>query len=80
MDVMRKRYWTQRLFGPQTGGMTSSLQTTPVLRPATLGRRLAALREQVRLRRADRSDLARQIAAYPAARGASAVILPLNPR
>lgn len=58
---------------------TTTLTTTPILRSA-LGRRLTAVLEQTRTRRADRSDLARQIAAYPAARSAATVVLPLAPR
>ncbi len=44
---------------------------------STFGRRLAALLEQARTQRTGPSDLARQIAAYPAARGVATVILPL---
>jgi hypothetical protein len=56
---------------------TTTYETTaPATRP-TLGRRLTALLERTR---ADRSDLARTIEAYPATRSASMVVLPVNPR
>jgi hypothetical protein len=53
--------------------MTQTIQTTPDVRPTLLGRLAAA-----RTRRADRSDLAREIAAYPAARGVFTGVLPVR--
>jgi hypothetical protein len=58
---------------------TTTLITTGSPRPS-LGRRLAAVLERARTQRADRSDLARQIAAYPAARSVAPVVLPLAHR
>ena len=54
--------------------------TTEATAPATIvtGRagRLSALRAAVRTRRAQRSELSRQIAAYPATRGVGVTVLP----
>jgi len=58
------------------GMTTTTLDTTPALRPS-LGRRLAAALERARTHRADHSDLAREIAAYPAARGVAPIVLPI---
>jgi hypothetical protein len=52
---------------------TLSTSTSPV---ASLGRRLSALRAEIRTRRAQRSPLARQISAYPATRSAATLVLP----
>lgn len=62
--------------------MTSQTQTqTPaVATPSTVTGRLAALRESIRVRRANRSALSRQIAAYPATRSASITALPTTDR
>jgi hypothetical protein len=59
---------------------TTTYETTaPATRP-TLGRRLTALLEQARARRADRSDLSSQIAAYPATRSVAMVVVPVDAR
>jgi hypothetical protein len=55
--------------------MTQTLDTTTAARPTVLGR-LTAARAQARTRRADRFQLARQITAYPAARGVFMGVLP----
>ncbi|MCK6211415.1 hypothetical protein KZX45_12760 [Georgenia sp. EYE_87] len=57
--------------------MTSQTQTTALAGPRSVGRPLAAVREWVRARRANRSTLSRQIAAYPATRSASTTALPV---
>jgi len=41
-----------------------------------IGRRAASLLEELRIRRTGQSPLAREIAAYPAARGVGTVVLP----
>lgn len=55
---------------------TTATTTAPAAAPAPVRTsRLAALRRAVRTRRANRSDLSRQIAAYPAMRSASTTAL-----
>ena len=58
--------------------MNQNLQTpdTTSAPGRLLGRRLASLLEQVRNRQASQSILARQIAAYPASRSVSTLVLP----
>jgi hypothetical protein len=56
--------------------MTSQTQTSALAGPRTLTRPLTALRDAIRVRRANRSTLSRQIAAYPATRSASITALP----
>jgi hypothetical protein len=58
--------------------MAFSIQKTGARAPRFLGmgRALSSLREAIRRRRADRRDVAREIAAYPATRSASFSVLP----
>jgi len=58
--------------------MNQNLQTpdTTTAPGLLLGGRFASLLEQIRTRRMDQSDLARQIASYPAMRGVGTVVLP----
>lgn len=56
---------------------TTATTTAPVTTPAPIRTsRLASLRQAVRTRRANRSELSRTIAAYPAMRSASTTALP----
>lgn len=65
-------------------GMTTSTQTRPLTTEATAPAtaaavrpgRLSALRAAVRTRRGQRSELSRQIVAYPATRGVGVTVLP----
>jgi hypothetical protein len=59
--------------------MTSQTQTSVLAGPRSAGRPLVAVREWIRVRRANRSALSRQIAAYPATRSASITALPVTP-
>lgn len=58
--------------------MTSQTQTSALAGPRPVTRPLAALRDAIRVRRANRSALSRQIAAYPATRSASITALPVT--
>jgi len=51
-------------------------QDTTTARGQSLGRRFAVLLEGIRTRQANQSELARQIAAYPAQRSVSTLVLP----
>lgn len=56
--------------------LQTRIPETPTVAPARTGGRFAALREAIRTRRDARSELSREIAAYPATRSAAAVVLP----
>jgi hypothetical protein len=62
--------------------MSFSIQTTDTRAPRFPGmsRALSSLREAIRRRRADRRDVAREIAAYPATRSAALSVLPASRR
>lgn len=64
----------------QTSPLTTGATATEAVAPATTAHvragRLSALRAAVRTRRAQRSELSRQIAAYPATRGVGMTVLP----
>jgi hypothetical protein len=68
----------------QTRPLTTEARVTAVTAPATTdgvrAGRLSTLRAAVRTRRAQRSELSRQIAAYPATRGAGVTVLPSGHR
>jgi hypothetical protein len=58
---------------------TRTPETVPAPGPVQRGR-LAALRQALRARRANRSSLAREITAYPATRSAAMTVLPADRR
>lgn len=64
----------------QTRPLSTNATATEATAPATIADvhagRLSALRAAVRTRRAQRSELSRQIAAYPATRGVGVTVLP----
>jgi hypothetical protein len=62
--------------------MSFSIQTTGSRAPRFPGisRALSSLQEAVRRRRANRRDVAREIAAYPATRSAAVSVLPASRR
>jgi len=63
-----------------TDATATDMTVTEVTAPATAvpvrAGRLSALRAAVRTRRVQRSELSRQIAAYPATRGVGVTVLP----
>jgi len=61
---------------PLTTDGTATVATAPATTAAVRAGRLSALGAAVRTRRARRSELSRQIAAYPATRGAGVTVLP----
>ena len=61
---------------PSTTGATPTEATAPRTTASVRAGRLSALRAAVRTRRAQRSELSRQIAAYPATRGVGVTVLP----
>lgn len=88
MDCIAKSHWTHGcrertlegvttdLKTPETTTTTTTTTTAPAAAPAPVRpSRLAALRRAIRTRRANRSELSRQIAAYPAMRSASTTAL-----
>lgn len=83
MNHISKSHWThgcrERTLECVTNDLktletTTTTATTTAPAPVRTSR-LAALRRAVRTRRANRSDLSRQIAAYPAMRSASTTAL-----
>lgn len=61
---------------PSTTEVTATEGTAPATTAPLRVGRLSALRAAVRNRRAQRSGLSRQIAAYPATRGVGVTVLP----